>query len=335
MVKKIIRLPENLTGPFFYVDCGARGDFAKTILAIFSDAHYVGFEPDAEECRELMMEAREGYSFYPVAVGKQNKTADLFVTKNPGCSSLYVPNRAFFAPFIECGPFFDVVSTQQVQVVALDDYFPQNGIADIDFLELDTQGSELDILHGAQNFLKNLLIAVKVEVEFAEMYQKQPMFGDVDSWLRSHGFMLFDLERYHLRRKHCPSGVDSREQIVWGQALYLRDFRSFSIDTMLLKQKLSKLAMAASYYGFHSYALEIIDYLTQHTGLLTSLEKKELENLTNHYISGLKKNRMLDWMQSLEQSIFGKAFRRWGKVFASLYESYQYVMSKRKYFWKD
>lgn len=283
------------------------------------------------------MAAQEDYSFFPVAVGEQNESANLYITKNPGCSSLYLPNRAMFAPFQECGPFFDVVSTQNVQIVALGDYLHQNGIMDIDFLELDTQGSELDILRGAQSLLKNSLVAVRVEVEFAEMYQKQPMFGDVDSWLRLHGFMLFDLERYHLRRKSCTPGVDSREQIVWGQALYLRDFRSLSGDPVINKQKLGKLVMIASYYGFHSYALEIINYLTQDSGLLTTEEKQEFERLSAEYISGLKQSpsRLVDWMRFLDRSPFHKVFRRGRDALTRFAEAYRLVTRKQKYFWKD
>jgi FkbM family methyltransferase len=337
-MRKVIRLAETLTGPFSYVDCGARGDAAKAIMEIFPDAHYVGFEPDAEECAKLMAEARKGYSFFPVAVGEQNKAAELFLTRNPGCSSLYIPNRALFAPFEECGPFFDVISTETVQIVALDDYLHQNGIVDIDFLELDTQGAELNILRGAQNFLKNSLMAVRVEVEFAEMYQKQPMFGDVDNWLRIHGFVLFDLERYHLRRKYCPSGVVSNEQIVWGQALYLRDFGSFAGEPAIKKQKLSKLAMIASYYGFHSYALEIINYLTQDSGLLADEEKDELERLSVEYILGLERTQnhhIVDWMRSLDRSLFHKVFRRWGDTLTKLCEAYRLSTRKQSYFWKD
>lgn len=336
--RKMIKLPKNLTGSFIYVDCGARGDSIKKVVSAFADAHYIGFEPDAEECKRLMARAQAGYSYYPVAIGKQSGSANLLVTKNPGCSSLYTPNRAFFEPFQECGPFFDVVSTQQVQLVALDDYLSQNGIMDVDFLELDTQGAELDVLYGAQNFLKNSLVGVKVEVEFAEMYKNQPMFGDVDGWLRQHGFILFDLERYHLRRKSCPPQADSREQIVWGQALYFRDFRSLASDLLIKKQKLSKMAMVASYFGFHSYALEVINYLTQDTDLLTVEERKAIEDLAAKYVSRLEnsRNRRIGkWLKLLDQSPFDKIFQNWGKTLTNFYEAYQLIVRKQKYFWKD
>lgn len=63
-MKKTIRLPENLTGPFFYVDCGARGDSAKKIMEIFPDAHYIGFEPDAKNVRNSTWPRRKTIPFF-------------------------------------------------------------------------------------------------------------------------------------------------------------------------------------------------------------------------------------------------------------------------------
>lgn len=330
----MIRLNENLTGTFHYVDCGARGDASQEITKIFSDVRYSGFEPDSTECKKLEQAAPKGHSFYPVAIGQRNETSKLFVTRNPGCSSLYPPNTAFFEPFMECGPFFEVLETQQIQVVSLDEYFPTKGVMDIDFLELDTQGAELDILLGAEKFLTSDLLGVKVEIEFAEMYKNQPMFADVDGCLRRHNFTLFDLERYHLRRKFSPSGIDAREQIVWGQALYLRDYRSLPGGS-LLKQKLSKLIVIASFYGFHGYALEIIEHLLRDAGLLTAVEMKELENSRDKYLSGLKNSRIMAWMMFIDRSPFHRAFRGLGRILLKLYEAYRLVTNKQKYFWKD
>jgi len=79
-----------------------------------------------------------------------------------------------------------VVGTREVQTVKLDDI---DGLVDCDLLKLDVQGAEFDVLLGAGRILASALI-VHTEVEFIPMYEDQPLFGDIDVLLRSHGFLF-------------------------------------------------------------------------------------------------------------------------------------------------
>ncbi len=270
----VLKLPVEMTDTFCYVDCGARGDVSKPLLSLFDEARYIGFDP------ELTVDAKHDSSatYFPVALGKKAESLEFHRTENLNCSSAFLPNREFLDRFIHVGNFFNIRETVRLNVVALDQYLPQNGITQADFIELDTQGSELDILQGAQGFLSSSILGVRVEVEFSAMYHNQPLFADVDSLLRQFGFMLFDLERYHLRRKSLPIQSSSREQIVWGQALYFKDWKNLAPN--LSKQQMIKLAVISSYYGFESYAFEIIEHLLSNDiRLLTSAEKEQLANI--------------------------------------------------------
>ena len=51
----------------------------------------------------------------------------------------------------------------------------------------------------------------------------QPMFWEVDSFLREKGYELIDLEPIGWRRKDVPAEFSSRDQIIWANAFYLRD----------------------------------------------------------------------------------------------------------------
>lgn len=321
-----IKLPAGFTGSFSYVDCGAVGDYSNSLLDVFSDSRLIGFDPELSQ----PLHKNDSSVYFPVALGKEFGEVKFYRTQNPNCSSMFVPNQEFLDHFVQVGDFFRIIETISVKVVNLDVYLPQQNINDIDFVELDAQGAELDILNGAQNFLKDSIIGMKIEVEFAHMYQNQPLFADVDSRLRESGFVLFSLERFHLRRKSCPSDIDSREQIVWGQALYLRDYRSIP-SNISRKQKLSKLAMVASYHGLHGYALETVNYLMQQAGLLVSTEKQELEHLTFRYISELRKESQWSRLHPLEKSFLGGAFRN----LRLLYKFIQSFKRKHNYFWKD
>jgi len=47
----------------------------------------------------------------------------------------------------------------------------------------------------------NNVVGIEVEVEFSELYEKQPLFNDVDNFIRDKGFELFDLRRGYWIRK--------------------------------------------------------------------------------------------------------------------------------------
>jgi hypothetical protein len=56
-----------------------------------------------------------------------------------------------------------------------------------DFLSIDTQGSELEILQHAEETLRNC-VGLKLEVGFVRNYKNRPLFGDIDNFLVARGF---------------------------------------------------------------------------------------------------------------------------------------------------
>jgi hypothetical protein len=122
-------------------------------------------------------------------------------------------------------------------VVPLDEWCRENDVRNIDFIKLDTQGSELAILHGAQQILESTLI-VETEIEFNPIYENQPLFGDIDSHLRAQGFELWGLDSLNfcqtkgttLATTLLQTAGDRRilgtprpsGQLMWAQAFYIR-----------------------------------------------------------------------------------------------------------------
>jgi hypothetical protein len=75
-------------------------------------------------------------------------------------------------------------------------------------------------------FLKDELIAIYVEVEFQPFYKNQPLFGDIDCFLRKQSYTIAALNRTHLRRSDYIPDIYSRRELVWGHVLYLRSLES-------------------------------------------------------------------------------------------------------------
>ena len=211
-------------GRFIYVDCGARKGKMPPPLRRLSGAEYIGVEADAEECARLNAAARPRHRYVQAVLGRAAEARTFHVTRNPASASLLEPNHEFLSQFLELPDSFQVERQSAVQTVPLDACLASHGVPRADFLELDVQGSELDVLIGAEGTLRNT-VGIQAEVEFAPMYVDQPLFADVDAFLRGRGFQLFDLSRYHVRRAGLDAATATRGQLLWGHALYLREDR--------------------------------------------------------------------------------------------------------------
>jgi len=144
----------------------------------------------------------------------------------PFTSSLFEPDLAMAENFEYLAECFQVVRTHEVRTKRLDD-IPE--MADVDFLKVDVQGAEILVFQGALECLKAALV-VDVEVDFIPLYKNQPLFADVDAFLRSRGFMLHQLQHYGLTFKPKfvqHDGAATSQQTSWGDAVYVRDFPAF------------------------------------------------------------------------------------------------------------
>ena len=275
-----------------YVMCGARGETSNRLMRALPQIRFLGFEPDPEEYARLTQNPDPAFRYFNVAVGGQNGSRKLYVTRNPACSSLFPPNYDFQKQFKDGSATFLVVGEASVNVVALDSYLPAHGVTRIDVLDLDTQGNELEILQGARELVRAGVVAVRTEVEFSELYQHQPLFGEVDAFLRELGFMLFDLSCSRYRRERFPSRMLTRGQLLWGNATYLRNHEAIGD-----KQSLLRLALLAAHLQFHDYALEVLDSLLAGTGNLGAQEASSLTKARQQYISDLGKSAW--WVYTL------------------------------------
>lgn len=183
-----------MSKPVVVVDVGCRWGFAEPFTRELEHFQLYGFDPDPEECTKLNARyASPKILAVPVALGAETGQQTLYLTKDPACSSLYQPDPYYTSSYVA----FDCekeIGTTQVEVVRLDEWARDNQVDQIDFLKIDTQGSELDVLKGCGDLLPGMR-AIEVEVEFNPMYLEQPIFSEVDLYLRSQGFVLWKLSQ--------------------------------------------------------------------------------------------------------------------------------------------
>ena len=193
--------------PICVVDVGARGGLQPHWERLRQYSLFVGFEPDAEECARLTNAAAAGDRYLEIALHRTTGMATLYHCLDPNRTSLYQPNkRAIEAIYGSVGTF-EVASHTALAVHALDDLVAGAQLPAADFIKLDTQGSELDILRGAAKTLQSTTLGIEVEVEFEELYQGQPLFADVEAFMRGLGFQFFGFRT-----------LTRRSDIVFGQS---------------------------------------------------------------------------------------------------------------------
>jgi tRNA (mo5U34)-methyltransferase len=242
-------------------------------LAKLGKANVIGFEVNKLECEKLNAAASPGQRFLPYALGDGSE-GTLRVCSAAMTSSLYEPNKTLLTAFQALPELMQVVSRQPMTTTRLDDV---SEAIDADFFKLDVQGAELDVIRGAAKVLASVLV-VQTEVEFVPLYVSQPLFADVDTALRAHGFMFHKFLGLSGRAFKPFQRRENRyapiSQILWSDAVYVRDFTRFS---ELTPEQLLKIALILDEcYGsvdLANVALQAHDRLTGH-----DLAKRHLES---------------------------------------------------------
>ena len=85
----------------------------------------------------------------------------------------------------------------RLQTHELDKYSIANGISLPDFIKIDTQGSELDILEGATECLNNC-IAVMSEVPILKYNKGAPQLPDYIHFMKAHSLVPIGIEEIHI-----------------------------------------------------------------------------------------------------------------------------------------
>jgi FkbM family methyltransferase len=111
------------------------------------------------------------------------------------------------------------VKTQTISSFCID-----QSIQKIDFIHMDVQGAELEVLKGAGNKLKTIK-AIWLEVENISMYKGQPLRKDIEKFMRSSKFFKI---------------IDTafRES---GDQLYLNNLYYSNFELFIIKMKINSI----------------------------------------------------------------------------------------------
>jgi FkbM family methyltransferase len=175
--------------PRTLLDVGAHiGSFTYGFLQVFPDCVPTMVEPNPH-CQDDL--ARLPFERHAVAASNETGVAEMFLTKEwlqSTGSSLYREDTAFFRD--------EVVIREEVPKVRLDDLFAGRRF---DFVKIDTQGAELDVLDGGETVLRQADY-ILVEVSMVEYNLGGAKAEAVFAKLAGMGFRCTEVTDFHRLR---------------------------------------------------------------------------------------------------------------------------------------
>lgn len=265
---------------------GTQDSFNNSPWRIFPNLSIYGFDLDPEACEKANAELENVEWFerhFPLALSSTKSSQEIYITEYLDCCSLYPPNNAFVDRLSVLNKALQLNTTVEIETTTLDDFVAEQQV-EIDFLYIDVQGAELDVIKGGDKLLENVL-GLQLEVEFAPLYLGQPLFSDIDPYLRRKSFHLWDLDTSHncSRRYRAISPIYSKQrlgQLIFADALYLRDPIQ---EKELSPSKIFKLACIADVLNYTDYCLELLYHLSANFSDWNFSE--EIETFIARYIS--------------------------------------------------
>jgi FkbM family methyltransferase len=230
------------------------------LLDYFPSSKIIGFEIEKEVCEKMNSESLKGIKYYPYALGKANEKRKLYITQHPMCSSLYKPNETFNKLYnnLEVTNLKDEI---EIDTITLDYFIDKHDIGNIDFIKIDVQGAELDIFKGASNALKNVLNIV-CEVEFIDVYENQPLFGDICNYLSQYNLMFnkfLGLAGRAIKPVKLDNNLNKPSQHMWSDAVFVHHILKIHDLNNIQLIKLSLLACVYYSLDLTFYCLSIYD----------------------------------------------------------------------------
>jgi FkbM family methyltransferase len=130
-----------------------------------------------------------------------------------------------------------------------------------DFLSLDVQSGEYEVLLGARDALDHNICGLIVEVEFGEMYVGQPRFQDVYDLLDGAGFDFVRFLSIGETSVRAPLGFRGDGYQDFADALFLRRCDRMPGDDPRRREILTKLCFFALTFGVVELAIQCVTAL--------------------------------------------------------------------------
>ncbi len=183
-----------------WLDVGAHCcEYTLPHLRVQEDLCVIAFEPLPQYWRRLR-DTHPRLLALPFAVSTQNGTAVFRQTAFAASSTLLPIDSEVVSEWKCCGGVdaenaFNVVNEFETPTVRLDEVIPRIPLDVVEFLKVDAQGHDLEVVQSAGEYLSRVIrIQVEVPTTRKPLYVGAASKTEVIVWLHEHGFRLSEIE---------------------------------------------------------------------------------------------------------------------------------------------
>tara|TARA_B100001063_G_C16671818_1_gene506789 strand:- start:43 stop:885 length:843 start_codon:yes stop_codon:yes gene_type:complete len=243
------------------------------------DCFLYGFEPNEEEFIKLNSTDKKKYFNYAVGNGQ---IETLNICSAPGMTSILEPDFEYLKLFHGFSDWAKITKKVKVQTKKLDDV---NFDKKIDFLKIDVQGYEHEVIKNGNKTIKDCLV-VQLETSPIPLYKNEKSFAHVCLQLENLGFQLHSFNQINTRcfkpvilQNNIYSGLNHLFQLDCVFVKKLNLFDKFDLE------QLKKIGLIL-FYSFGSY--DLVDYVISK---ISKLEKNEVIFEFRNLMKNIKINK--------------------------------------------
>ena len=272
---------------FTLIDVGCRDGIDVGWRSFGSRLRAFGFDPNIAECTRLTLRERDPNVRYipafvaippdhPFALKKADRQ---HYARNPWDRLSAARSLEIISKNVESLSSRERTELNLWQTTELADpadpvylvkFFDENKIDQVDFIKIDVDGADFEILSSLDSSFDRLeILGIGIEVNYVgSECETDHTFHNIDRFLRSYGFDLFGLTVRRYSNKCLPSkyrgpapGPTEFGRPLQGDALYLRDpggHESSSLFARMSAEKIAKLAAIFSLFQLPDVAAETL-----------------------------------------------------------------------------
>lgn len=187
-LKSVIKHLQNKN---YVIDCvydiGAnKGNWTNEYSKLLPNATFVCFEANPNHTKPKSY--KKHYWFNEVLSDSDDRVVDFFIKDDSlGTGNSYYKEQT--TAYSECNPM-------QLKTKTLNTLVKEHSLPKPKIIKLDTQGSELDILKGASNIIKNADIIIS-EISILSYNKGAPVFSDYISFMDKLDFLPIGIDEIH------------------------------------------------------------------------------------------------------------------------------------------
>lgn len=160
----LITYLSNIEFPIIF-DVGSNvGNYSKLINKHISHSIIYSFEPNLHTYNQLITDKSINMRCYNIGLGSNKESKKLYYYENEVLSS----HASIYKDVLTDLHNVKEIKAIDFNISTLDEFCKDQNINKIDFLKIDTEGHELDVIKGAKNLLLSGKISI-IQFEFNEM----------------------------------------------------------------------------------------------------------------------------------------------------------------------